>query len=112
MGTPANNNLTSRLCDLMNIRQGSNQNFNNLCDNDGEFCDLIQLLQNLVQKNGGPFTGMVTPDNTPGRSAGGAGGGNASRGSPAVAGSRCGQPGPQTILSARAEAEAALGNCQ
>lgn len=85
MGIPANNNLTSRLYDSMSIRQGSDRNFNNLYDNDGEFRDLIQMLQNLVQKNGGPFTGMVTPDNTPGRS-GGDGGGNAGGGAPAVTG--------------------------
>jgi len=85
MGIPANNNLTSRLYDSMSIRQGSDRNFNNLYDNDGEFRDLIQMLQNLVQKNGGPFTGMVTPDNTPGRSDGD-GGGNAGGGAPAVAG--------------------------
>jgi hypothetical protein len=68
MGIPANNNLTSRLYDSMSVRQASDRNFDNLYDNDGEFRDLIQLLQSLVQKIGGPFTGMVTPDNTPGRS--------------------------------------------
>ena len=87
MGIPANNNLTSRLYDSMSIRQGSDRNFNNLYDNDRVFRDLIQSLQTLVQKNGGPFTGMVTPDNTPGRSGdGGGNGGNAGGGAPAVAG--------------------------
>ena len=87
MGVPANNHLANRLYDSMSIRQGSDLNFNILYDNNAVFRSLIKSLQNLVQKNGGPFAGMVTPDNTPGRSGdGGAGGGNAGGGAPAVAG--------------------------
>lgn len=74
----------------MSIRQGSDRNFNNLYDNDRDFRDLIQLLQNLVQKNGGPFTGMVNwttlRDAIGGGGAGGGNGGNAGGGAPAVVG--------------------------
>ena len=75
---PANNDLANRLYHSMSNFQGSDLNFNNLYDNDANFRSLIQSLQALVQKNnGGPFTGTVTPDNTPGRSGGGSAGGGA-----------------------------------
>jgi uncharacterized membrane protein YgcG len=88
MNVPANNDVTSRLYS-MTIQQAGD--FDNLYDNDEGFRGVIGLLQHLVQENGGPFSGLVTPDNTPGRggggggNAGGGGGGNAGGGAPIVA---------------------------
>ncbi|KAL7570470.1 hypothetical protein ACA910_004254 [Epithemia clementina (nom. ined.)] len=68
MNIPANSNLTNRLYS-MTIQQAGD--FDNLYDKDGDFRGLIQLLQELVLKHG-----LVTPENTPGRSGGDGNGGN------------------------------------
>ena len=70
MNLPANNDVTTR---LYWMPVGLFFDFNNLYDNDVDFRQLIQSLQTMVQENGGgPFSGLVTPENTPGR--GGTGG--------------------------------------
>ena len=83
---PQNITLTNRLYS-MTIRQAGD--FDNLYDNHAGFRGLIQLLQGLVQENGGPFSGLVTPNNTPARGGGGndgaGNGGNAGGGAPPLA---------------------------
>ena len=71
MGLQANNNVVNRLYSMTILQAG---NFDNLCDDEGGFRAVTQALLNHVQANSvGPFSGLVTPDNTPGRGSGGGG---------------------------------------
>jgi hypothetical protein len=67
---PANNDVTDRLYSMTVLQLAA---FDNYYDNNQTFCNFIEFLQTLVQENGGPFSGVVTPDNTPERSGGGGG---------------------------------------
>jgi len=68
MNLPPNTDVTERLYS-MTLRQAGN--FDNLYDDDEGFRDMIGLLQTLVQEYGGPFAGLVTPDQSPTRTVGG-----------------------------------------
>ena len=62
MGLQANNDVVNRLYSMTILQAGS---FDNLYDNEGGFRGMIRALLGHVQENsGGPFSGLVTPDNT------------------------------------------------
>ena len=71
VGSQANDDVVNRHHSMTVCQAG---NFDNLCDDEGGFRAVTQALLNHVQANSvGPFSGLVTPDNTPGRGSGGGG---------------------------------------
>jgi hypothetical protein len=83
MGLQANNNVVNRLYSMTILQAGD---FDNLYDNEGGFRGMIRALLDHVQTNGGgPFSGLVTPENTPGRDGGGNPGGGGGGGAAAGA---------------------------
>ena len=80
INTPANDSITDRLYSLNN----GQLNFDDLYDNNRSFRTFLGILREEVLENGGgPFSGVVTPESSPGRGGNGGrngeggGGGNA-----------------------------------